>query len=321
MIIFVRGEDVRRAERFVAEQITRFREKRDPAGYNTTILDAKDASEEALRSAVTASPFLADKRLVVIKNPLSASREMIRLVQDFAEKGVPATAVVIVWQVAALARFKEVQETAKLLGQGQYVYDFNPLVGLELERWVQEEIKRRGGTGIEPAALRDLMKAGMDVDFIDTALDQMIAHAGGAVIRPATVTLFITSAVNETVFQALDAWFAGNSSRALALLEARREAGDEDEQILGSIIWGVRTLLQIAGFLQKYPVSTSEDMARDLKINPFVVKKNRPIAERLGFSRCAAIVAEVAALDEAVKTGRITAGLAVDRLVAANPFK
>src|SRR5512146_2702001 len=78
-------------ERFIAAILERMG---DPglAELNTTHLDGRTASEEDLRTAALAPPFLANRRLVILANPLNrlgtpASRErFIRLLD-----GLPAS--------------------------------------------------------------------------------------------------------------------------------------------------------------------------------------------------------------------------------------
>ena len=76
MIIYIYGEDTYRSREFFKSNVERFKKERDPQGMNLVILDAKKEDPSRIWNELTASPFLAEKRMVVIENPLSANAEV-----------------------------------------------------------------------------------------------------------------------------------------------------------------------------------------------------------------------------------------------------
>ena len=73
MLIFVHGDDDYRSSAYVRDQIAKFKTARDPGGYNTRTLNAPEEDAGVVMREITAAPFLADRRMVVVKNVLSSS--------------------------------------------------------------------------------------------------------------------------------------------------------------------------------------------------------------------------------------------------------
>ncbi len=70
VVYILHGDDSFSIQKFVAALVTRLG---DPsiAGLNTNRLDGRLSSEEDIRSAALSMPFLSDRRLVIVTNPLA----------------------------------------------------------------------------------------------------------------------------------------------------------------------------------------------------------------------------------------------------------
>jgi len=68
MIFFFYGDDTYRAWQKVKQIKDKFRTEVDKSGFNTLILDGSELTLEQFNEAVSQAGFLADKRLIVIKN-------------------------------------------------------------------------------------------------------------------------------------------------------------------------------------------------------------------------------------------------------------
>ena len=75
MIIYIYGADTFRSRQYLKKTIEQFKKQRDPQGYNVVILDAKIEEMGKILSEMTAAPFLAEKRMIVLENTLSSADE------------------------------------------------------------------------------------------------------------------------------------------------------------------------------------------------------------------------------------------------------
>lgn len=97
VVYIVHGDDQLAIKRFLSVMIERMG---DPsmAELNTTRMDGRQASEDDLRSAANAMPFLAERRLVILSHPTArlttdAGRKRFQTLLD----GLPdSTALVLV---------------------------------------------------------------------------------------------------------------------------------------------------------------------------------------------------------------------------------
>ena len=75
MILFIYGKDSFRSRKLLKEQIEEFKKKRDQSGLNVVIVDGKNENSEKIFQEVTSSPFLAERKMIVVKNILSSKAQ------------------------------------------------------------------------------------------------------------------------------------------------------------------------------------------------------------------------------------------------------
>src|SRR5436190_16785305 len=71
MILFLYGEDTYRSKKKLDEIRAKFLRDIDPSGLNLHQLDGEKAELDDVRSAVSAAPFLAPKRMVVLQDAIA----------------------------------------------------------------------------------------------------------------------------------------------------------------------------------------------------------------------------------------------------------
>ena len=81
MCIVFHGDDPVAIERHIADLLAHMG---DPgmAELNTSRLDGRQASQEDLRTAALAMPFLAPRRLVILRNPLARAEGKNKAAQE-----------------------------------------------------------------------------------------------------------------------------------------------------------------------------------------------------------------------------------------------
>jgi DNA polymerase III delta subunit len=255
--------------------------------------------------------------MVVVKNVLSSSNtdfleQFLTLIE---EKKIPESTVVVVWQTdkpgrsAVIKKIKTALETAKL------VQDFPLLKDVALEAWIVQEAMRRSGS-IAPEAARYFGANAHDMWEISTTLDALIAYAAGRSISLAMVKIWISPQTGETVFSLAEAVVARDRVRAMRALDERREAGDEDGQIFGMLVWQFRLVLSLVDFIAHNRGSSSADAAKEMSVHPFVAQKNWLVAQRSERARLAQQFEQLVAIDREVKAGKVSLGCALERFVA-----
>jgi len=145
MIIYIYGADTYRSRQYLNDQITKFKQARDPQGYNVVVLDAQKVEGGKILAEILSSPFLAEKRLVVVENILSTSdKEFLdKLIERIKNKKIPDSNILIFWQGEKLGKVKEIKELETILKKEKYIQEFVALVGSALNAWIAQEAKKR----------------------------------------------------------------------------------------------------------------------------------------------------------------------------------
>lgn len=318
MIMYVYGADTLRSRAHLRKLIEQFKKQRDPAGYNQKVIDGAETTGGELFGEITAAPFMAEKRLVVVENMLSSSdKELLaEIIERLEKKTLPESTVIIFWQGAAHSKVKEAKELHAMLLKEKFVSEFELLAGEKLMQWVHKEVQDRGGS-IEPAAENRLVAScAGDMWQLQFLVHQLSAFKNGSAITVADVQEFVNEKVDDNVFAMVEALVAGNREQCYKLLGEQRRQGEEEIKLFGLIVWQFRTLISVSDLLARESNLTSDVIASRLKLHPFVAKKNMASARRYSLAKLEVLYKEMVAMDEQIKTGEADPALVLDLFIA-----
>ncbi len=118
-----------------------------------------------------------------------------------------------------------------------------------------------------------------------------------------TIDLLTEPAPQSTIFQLLEAAFAGRTRTALKLYAEQRAQKVEPAQIIAMLAWQLHVLAVIKTAGDK----TSDQIAREAKLNPFVVRKSQNIARDLTLAELKKLISDLLKIDVAMKRTAIDA--------------
>jgi len=286
------------------------------ADMNTARLDARSMNENDLNNAVNAMPFLARRRLLLLANPSvkynnpSARKKFL----EFIEKAQDTTRVVMYESVEPRDAEKHwlvkwADKNEKLIQTKSYML---PRLK-DMTGWIVKETKNQGGQ-IEPRAaemLKDMV--GVDTRQAGMEIAKLLAYANWA--RPVTgqdveAVCIVTS--QQSVFDFVDALANGNGKSAQHLLHRLLE-GEDEFSLWGMVVRQFRLLIQAREILDGR--GNKDDMARAVRIHPFVAEKAMQQAAHFSIESLEDIYRHLLKIDEGVKTSQVTLDLALDTLV------
>ncbi|MBI2038150.1 MAG: DNA polymerase III subunit delta [Candidatus Magasanikbacteria bacterium] len=318
MIIYIYGEDTFSSHNYLKLQIERFKKERDPQGMNVVILNGQKEESSRLWNEITAMPFLAEKRLVVIQNILSTkdADTLESFIQGVKENKIPEKNVVIFYQSEPMGKSKVVQELHKILAKATWAKEFALLSGAALTSWIKNEVVARGGT-ISAAALNYLAEhAGSDMWHASSLIDQLVAYAGTKEIALSDVQLFLEEKSDDNIFNMVDAIVAGNQKLAFKLIEDQRRLGQDDGYLFSMILRQFRILISLRDLFNREENISSDQMAKMLGLHPFVVKKSLPLIKRYSLDKLKDIYNQLLEIDIKTKTGLADQSWLIDLFVA-----
>jgi DNA polymerase III delta subunit len=118
-----------------------------------------------------------------------------------------------------------------------------------------------------------------------------------------TIETLTEAAPQSTIFQLLEAAFAGRPQRALQLYAEQRAQKVEPQQIIALLTWQLHilTIIKTAGD------RSADQIAKEAKISPFVVGKSQTIARHLTLAQLKKLIQDLLTIDLKTKRTAIDA--------------
>lgn len=315
MIIYIYGEDTFRSRNYLTQQVERFKKERDPQNLNVVFLDGQKVDSSKLWNEITAMPFLAEKRMVIVQNIFSTKDTDVLESLTEGIKKIPEKNIIVFYQNEPMGKSKLVQELQKMLSKEKWAKEFTALVGAQLSGWIKTEAEQRGGTINQSAVAYLAQNVGKDIWYADSLINQLIAYAEGKEISLADVQLFLEEKVDDNVFNMVDAIVVGNRKLAFKLIEEQRRLGEEDGLIFGMALRQFRILISMRDLFNRQENITSDTMAKMLDLHPFVVKKSLPFIKKYSLDKLKDIYNQLLEIDIKTKTGLADQSLLIDLFV------
>jgi DNA polymerase III delta subunit len=112
-------------------------------------------------------------------------------------------------------------------------------------------------------------------------------------ITRANIDLLTDKAPQSSIFELIEAAFSGNSKLALRLYSEQRAMKVEPQQIVAMLAWQLNVLAIIKSAGDK----PTDDIAKEAKLNPYVVRKSASVARRLSLEEIKDLVSALNKLD------------------------
>lgn len=309
MYILLYGEDTYTSHARLKNMLASFKEKRDPQGLNVAVLDGKKMAPEDLWNELGVMPFLAEKRMVVLRGFLEhAPKDLQEALHEKLAAGAYTDTTVIIFHETK-SDFKK-NPLFDFLKSQPYSAAFPLLQEFEREAWVKIEIQKQGGS-INQSAARMIANSVTETWQLAAVTDQVIALAGKEEIQRAHVEPFIELPINDNIFAFTDALAAGNTRQALHLLREQHRADANEFYLLTMLTRQFRILLQ----LHDVNPREGDAVAKETGMHPFVVKKSLPLARRYALPQLKTIYHHLFEIETLLKTTSAPADALLDRFV------
>ena len=280
MVILVYGEDAFRVKQKERVLTDNFKEKFDSSGMNVASFEYKD-NDGDIMSAVGAPPFLADRRMTVVRGLLgSITRKADAAVWAgrVLNRG-DETIVVLVDDVPVEKMKKNKLYTELNKKDGVHEYSFGALQGREAIQWVESAVKELK-VAWEPSAVSGLVsRVGTDTWQLSNEVQKIsMAVPKGDSVSKEIVESQVSPSFEDRLFAFLDAVRGNQSKSAVKLMRSELMRGTSAHQLLRMLAREVRLLADLRAYAAVHGSNQSREAARDLGVHPFVVKKTMPRA-------------------------------------------
>ncbi len=295
MIIFIHGEDDYSSRKYLDKAIAKFKQKYDKNGENVFAFDSSECNWENIASAITASGLFSSRKLIVVKN-IFLNKDTRDLMEDFLDKHTLLEDIsLIIYEKCAPDKRSKLY---KQLSKDQYCQEFPLPSARSVERFLVRQASVKGKKINQDAALKLASIVGSDMWRAHNEIKKL-SCLDTNVITIEDVRLHTHAGLEEDIWKFIDALSTGDKKTALCLVDAQLESSDSPQQFLGMIIRQVRLLIALLS-----AKGTDYQIAEDLKLHPFVVKKTRTQARAFRIKELKSIYQALYRLDIALKRSK-----------------
>jgi DNA polymerase-3 subunit delta len=334
MLYMVHGEDEFRRSEWLTEIKQKVSLDESMAALNTVTLNGQKLTPEELEGACAASPFLADKRLVIVEglatraetkegagkgeggesNRRETRRATEKRMAEYLASIPPTTDLVLTEnkRISATNLFLQALKAA-----GGRVLEMQPpkADSYELREWVVARARHHnvqmGGDAVDQI----VAFGGNNLRLLDVELAKLAAYADGKPVTSEDVYRLVSYAREANVFEAMDALGRRDTRQALRKLHDLLDDGEAAQYLLFMVARQVRMLMQAREALDRG--IPAQSLADELGVHRFVAQKSAEQARNFSLPGLLTLHEQLVELDWAVKTGRLEVEAALDVFVAS----
>jgi len=295
---------------------------------NTTTLDGQQMTLDQLRTVCETLPFLAERRLVIVKGLLErfepggrASRRKktshttnhqneYQSLVTYISKLPDSTILVLTGGRIASKNplFSGLSAKAK-------VQSFPLLRGARLRQWIQGYVTKENGT-ISPQAIDLLAKlVGGNLWIMANEINKLILFTSGRRIEEGDVKKVVSYAQQANVFAMVDAILEFKTGLAEQSLHQLLQRGTSSAYLLVMLSRQVRMIVRVKGLRNQRKPETEIRNKLGLT-SDFVWHKTIEQAERYPLERIKEVYPKLLEADLSIKTGKYESELALNILIA-----
>ncbi len=301
----------------------------DPAilAANTTTLDGQQVTLDQLRAVCETVPFLADRRLVVVRGMLERfeSKGRVR-----PKKGANSATQPDEYELLGECISKLPDSTILVLVEGRLggnnpllkalsgkaeIKSFPLLRGAKLRQWIQQQVAEEGGS-ISPQAVELLTKlVGSDLWTMANEINKLVLFTSGRRIEAADVSRVVSYAQQASVFNMVDAILEFQAGAAEKSLEQLLQRGAAPAYLLVMLSRQFQMIVRTKE-LRRQGKSRAEIQNRLGLTSDFALDKTLEQAERYPMEQLREVYHRLLEADLSIKTGRYDGELTLNILIA-----
>jgi DNA polymerase-3 subunit delta len=299
---------------------------------NTTILDGQKLSLAELRAVGETLPFLAEKRLIIVRGLLerfennksgygkkgAANSMKNGTFQDLAEciKGLPeSTVLVLIDSIEVKSNSLRKNLLFTSISTKARIRPFPLLRGIKLSQWVLARVTRQGGSISQQAANLLMEFVGSNLRIMNNEIIKLATYTGGRMIEEKDVRHVVSYAQEGDIFGMIDAIMDRKADLAEKILQQLLQNGVAPSQMLVLLARQIQMLVQLKD-LRNQKIPLTEIQRRLGIVHEFIWYKISNRAEKYSLDRLKEIYQNLLEIDLSIKTGRFEGDLALNILVA-----
>ncbi|MBF0137936.1 MAG: DNA polymerase III subunit delta [Magnetococcus sp. DMHC-1] len=219
----------------------------EDADFDAELFHGGTLDPERFMAAWRALPFVAARRLIAIREAEQVATAQLSVIKTSLERPNPTT--LLVFTAGAMDAKNGLRKLFEADKQA-WCIPFYPLEGRAFQKWLQEYLTT-AGYSVDTAALEHLtQRLEGDTGIARQELEKLMLYQGTQRhLDLAAVLAVVGETVDYSLFALAEMVTAGDTARALHILDRLLERGEEPLLLLGTLTARLRRLIQLQGLL------------------------------------------------------------------------
>jgi DNA polymerase-3 subunit delta len=317
-VYILHGNDEFGIRSFLDERLKPRMGESSEATMDITTLDGQTKSLEAIQAETHTVPFLSKRRMVVLSRPLSLAKGKINQ-GKFVEllQSVPASTALVLIEDRILSNDHWLIRWSKDNPDQAWSQLFTLPKGGAMTHWILDQASAMGGEFTNPAAQMLASYIDEEPRLAKSEINKLLTYVDySRAVNEDDVRLLVADVRQGDVFEMVDAIGFGKGEEAMEMLRRLLEEG-EALPLFGMIVRQFRLLIQVRELLDENPGLNPEEIADEIGVHPYPIKKITPQAKLFTLPQLIRIYHQLSDVDLAIKTGQLDDKLALDLLIAS----
>lgn len=305
MIFFIHGQESFLAYQQLAETKKRFLEK-NPDGYNLSVFSLAESFdlEEIKNSLQNFSLFSSKVKLIVLKDFFSSKNDAQKekLINFFVEQNFKTskTSHIIFFESSDTSKDSFYVKVKDIANESIA----RELSLMQVEKWAALQFQKENISVSAPAVKKLVLFAGKDLWKLNSEIEKLISwliSQDKNSLSDNNVDSIIARVFEKDIFKTIEAISRKDFPAAARLLANHFENNENEFYILSMIAYQFRNLIKIKSALNiNTPIN---ELAKKLKMNPYVLKKTLEQTSKYSFEGLKEIYKKILEIEGKMKKG------------------
>lgn len=214
--------------------------EKESEAFNFNVYDAGKCDLKEVVNTLRSVPFISGKRLVVLRDA-AASIDEKNILVEYAKNPSRNSCLIIDISKEGLNSdfYGNIRRYAEEIS-------FTPPKGGRLILWIQKEIKKRGKSISNDAAVLLSEIKTDDQDGLVNEVEKLVSYIGKrSMVSMGDVEVITGGSVSQTIFELVDALSKKDAKAALIISNKLLKAGKAVPEFLGMIGWQIRKIKRV----------------------------------------------------------------------------
>lgn len=267
------------------------------SGRTPEIYEAADSSPEEVVSACNSYSLFGDGAFVVVRNLDAWNADRKAKIVNYLKNPSPETDLVMLGR--KLGARERLLSAVKESGE---VHNFEPPTGRVLVKWIVGYAKKQGLDLPEEVAGYLATRCSEDKARIVREIEKLALYVEDREATREDVETLCTPDLQSNIFAFVDALASGERGRALELLEDLLSTGEPSLRVMYMIRRQYNLLARAKSLIQRG--TSSSELAKELKVPPFVLRKLEDQGRRMRNSDIESALETILNLESGLKGGQ-----------------